>query len=108
MSNTNQKSKNSMTKYALEKQLISRIIKDNTFKKELLNNPQKIVGEMLGTEIPQDYEIKVFEQPANTLYLVIPEHIENNSSGAELTEEDLEAVAGGCSFKIAWSKICLG
>jgi Nitrile hydratase, alpha chain len=107
MSNINQESNESMTKYALEKQLISRAAKDSTFKQQLLQDPQKIVGEMLGTEIPQNYEIKVFEQPANTLYLVIPEHIENNSGGAELSEEDLEAVAGGCSFKVLWSGLCV-
>lgn len=107
MSEMNQGSIEGMTRQALERELIVRAYKDAAFKQKLLSNPKATVGEILGTEVPEYFEIKVFEQPANALYLVVPANIDSNSGSAELTEEELEAVAGGCSFKVLWSGVCV-
>ncbi|WP_375512898.1 NHLP leader peptide family RiPP precursor [uncultured Nostoc sp.] len=107
MSEINQQPSDGMSKHALERELIARTHKDATFKQKLLSNPKATVKEILGVEFPEYYEVKVFEQPTNSLYLVIPQNIESNSANAELSEEELEAVAGGCSFKVLWTGLCV-
>jgi hypothetical protein len=74
--------------------LVARTLKDESFRKELLANPKAVVekemGKLkIGAKLPAALEIKVLEQPANTLYLVLPTAIE------ELSDEALDAVAGG-------------
>jgi len=77
-----------------EKKLIAKAMKDEAFRKELLQNPkgvlQKELDQVGGVKLPAELEVKVVEQPDATLVLVLP------SVPAEtLTDDELEQIAGG-------------
>ncbi|GAB6174407.1 hypothetical protein JCM15765_38850 [Paradesulfitobacterium aromaticivorans] len=74
--------------------LITRALKDESFRQELLANPKAVVEKEMGklkggAKLPAAMEVKVIEQPANTLYLVLP------TQSDELSDETLDSVAGG-------------
>ncbi|SHH98001.1 NHLP leader peptide domain-containing protein [Desulfosporosinus lacus DSM 15449] len=48
-----------------------------------------------GSKLPAALEVKVIEQPANALYLVLPTLLPE-----KLSDEALDTVAGGCTFNI--------
>lgn len=54
----------------------SKIIKkawsDETFKKQLLANPKKVIGAETGYEIPEGVTAKVLEETAKKFFLVLP------------------------------------
>ncbi|MCF4965695.1 NHLP leader peptide family RiPP precursor [Nostoc sp. CMAA1605] len=65
---------------------------DAAFRKELLSNPKAVIARELGTTLPSNLQIHVFEEDNNNIYLVIPPV---PSVDEELSEEALEQVAGG-------------
>lgn len=83
-------------RFEVENKLIHRAWEDKVFKQELLSNPKAVFARELGEELPNTLEIEVLQETENKVYLVIP----NNPDPAitiegELSEEALEAVAGG-------------
>jgi hypothetical protein len=86
-------------RFEFEQKLIQRAWEDQNFKQELLSNPKAVYARESGGEIPTNIEIEVIQETANKVYLVLP----NNPASAitnegELSEEALEAVAGGKCF----------
>lgn len=83
--------------------LLAKAMKDESFRQELLANPKAVVEKEMGklkegAKLPEAVEVKVIEQPANALYLVLP------LTSGELSDESLDNVAGG-----AWyNYICHG
>jgi hypothetical protein len=77
------------TRKDLEIHLITRALKDEAFKQELLANPKAIVEKELGAKLPEELEINVFEQTEDTLYMVLPC---NPYEG--MSEEELKAALG--------------
>lgn len=59
---------------------------------ELMKDPRALMERQLGTAIPQDVNIKVIEETPDTYYVVLPYA---PKEGAELSDADLEKVAGG-------------
>jgi Nitrile hydratase, alpha chain len=80
-----------MTRQEIEERLIARAWKDSVFKGELLSNP-KAALEAEGISLPESIEIRAVEETINTFYLVIPVQ---PSGTEELSEAELEAIAGG-------------
>lgn len=80
-----------MTRKEIEEQIITRAWQDESFKQELLSNP-KAAFEKEGIPLPEGIEVRVAEESPNTFYLVLPV---KPSEAAELSESDLESVAGG-------------
>ncbi|ODH02071.1 NHLP leader peptide family natural product precursor [Nostoc sp. KVJ20] len=62
------------------------------FRQELLSNPKAAIARELGTTLPENLQIHVFEEDTNNIYLVIPPVPQVDE---ELSEEALEQVAGG-------------
>jgi hypothetical protein len=83
--------------------VIARALEDDAFKQELLSNPSSVIERELGITIPEGIEFRVVEQENNIRNLVLPMQPDNFVDG-ELSEEELEAVAGG----IFNSRICCG
>ncbi len=80
----------------LEAKLIEKAMADEAFKRELMSNPKAAIAKEVGQELPTELEFEVLEQTPTKLYLVLP--MSENAEGSpseELSEEQLEAVAGG-------------
>lgn len=64
---------------------------DEEFRKELLEDAPKAIEKIAGEPLPEDYKIKVVENdPAYAATFVLPPMVSD-----ELSEADLDAVAGG-------------
>jgi hypothetical protein len=76
-------------------QLIDRATRDPQFRQDLLQNPTETVERELGVRVPASTEIRVVEETPSTLYLVLPPA--TVAPGQELSDRELEQVAGGWS-----------
>lgn len=86
--------KQGTTRRDLKERLIVKAWEDETFKQELLSNPKAVIEKELGIKMPEGVEYQVFEETANRCYMVLPA----KPSEGELSDEELESVAGGKSF----------
>jgi len=71
-----------------------------TFKRQLLDTPKATVEKFIGSPLPEACTVRVFEPCKKTLRLLIAPLNE------ELTEAELEAVAGGGFFKNVANLFC--
>jgi hypothetical protein len=85
---------NTLTRNELEAKIIARAWQDEAFKQELLSNPKAVFSQEIGHSIPDEVEIRVIEENPTTLYMVLPMK-PVAAADSELSEEQLEAVAGG-------------
>ena len=80
----------------VERTLVRRSVEDEGFRRRLLEDPKGTVEQELGTPLPEGVEVRAVEETPDTVYLVLPSASPGFAGGgAELSEEDLEAVAGG-------------
>ena len=77
-----------MNRKDFEEKLIRMAQSNREFKKALVENSKNIL-EQIGVQIPEDIEIRVVEESAKLVYLVLP------FNSDELTDEQLDSVAGG-------------
>jgi hypothetical protein len=84
-----------MTIKELESLIVSRSIKDESFRKEFLANPKGTIEKYSGQALPGDLRVQAHANSPNTLHFVIPDVA---AMQGELTDEDLEKVAGGEFF----------
>ncbi|MDR9788316.1 MAG: NHLP leader peptide family RiPP precursor [Peptococcaceae bacterium MAG4] len=75
----------------VEKRIIEKAREDADFKRTLLEKPHEAIARF-GVQVPEEVEIKVVEESAKVLYLVLPENPD------ELTDKQLDEVsaAGYC------------
>ena len=78
-----------MNRRELEDQIIVRAWQDDSFKEELVNNPEAALNSE-GISLPESIEVEVFEENANTLYIILPP-----KPSEDLSDAELELVAGG-------------
>ncbi|GAA6615653.1 NHLP leader peptide family RiPP precursor [Scytonema sp. NUACC26] len=88
------------TRQEFEADLVAKAWKDEAFKQELLTNPKATLSKEFGTSIPDNIQVRVLEENPNTLYLVLPVKPADLEGEGELSENALEAVAGGASVGI--------
>lgn len=69
-------------------EIISRTWKDPAFKHELLSNPEMAISVALGVKIPPGIEIEVFEETANTLFLVLPRIFDDFGTSEDLPDSE--------------------
>jgi hypothetical protein len=80
----------------MERRLIERSLQDESFRQRLLKDPRATVEQELSVQLPADVQVQVVEETADTIYLVLPS-ASPIGEGGELSDLDLEAVAGGAS-----------
>lgn len=86
----------------LESELIVKAWKDEALKQELISNPKAVYARELGQQLPENLTIRVLEETADTIYLVLPK---SPQVSEELSDKALEAVAGGDGHVVAPSFI---
>lgn len=60
-----------MNRKEIEEKLINRAWQDDAFKRSLLFNPKETI-QREGINLPKNVEVRVVEETADTIYLVIP------------------------------------
>jgi hypothetical protein len=81
------------TRREIEAHIIAQTWKDEAYKQELFINPKAVIEREFGTQFPSHVNVQVLEENPTTFYLVLPQP--PGTSGMELSEEQLEAIAGG-------------
>ena len=82
------------TRAEVERTLVRRSLQDEDFRQRLLDDPKGTVEQELGTRLPEGVEVRAVQESADTIYLVLPS-TSPIGGGGEISDEDLEAVAGG-------------
>ncbi|HRE48868.1 MAG TPA: NHLP leader peptide family RiPP precursor [Aggregatilineales bacterium] len=95
-----------------EEKVVGRAKKDSAYRAELMANPAAAVASETGWHIPDGVNIKIVEESADTFYLVIPHMPAAESGSDELSDDQLENVAGGnrgrCANVQSWTCVCTG
>ncbi len=84
----------------IERRLIEKSFRDEAFRQQLLREPKSAVEQELGTQLPEGIQVRVVQETADTLYLVLPNA--SSPQSGEISDEDLEAVAGGGDREPPW------
>ena len=77
------------TRKDLEIHLITRALKNESFRAELIANPKAVIEQEIGSKLPDELEITVLEETEDTIYMVLPC---NPYEG--ISEEELQASLG--------------
>ncbi len=85
--------------------LVRRAIQDPDFRESLKNDPRATLEREFGISIPEEATVSVIEETPDRQYIVLPPRISENG---ELSEEELEAVAGGWHVTLCWTGVCFG
>lgn len=84
--------------------LMLKAAQDEAFRESLLKDPRGTLEAFLGTQLPEGFKVNVVSNTATELTLVIPPKLSE-----ELSDEALDAVAGGGKFvEVAFSIITAG
>ena len=79
----------------VERRLVERSLQDESLRQRLLADPKAAVEEELGTRLPDEVQVIAVEETADTIYLVLPSSSPLGGEGGELSDEELQTVAGG-------------
>ncbi len=72
--------------------LLAKFSTENAdYRAAVINDPKKIIEAQFQLSVPDGVTLKVVEDSAETINIVLPP----NQAGGELSDADLEAVAGG-------------
>jgi hypothetical protein len=89
-----------------EQQILQHALADEAFRSALVANPRETIAQELSINIPEDADVRVIEEQPNSFYMVLPPA--GVGEGDELSDELLEAVAGGWWVELLWTGICFG
>jgi hypothetical protein len=89
----------------MELRLIERSLRDESFRQRLLDDPKEAIEQELETRLRESIEVRVVEESADTIYLVLPS-ASPVSEEDELSDQELDAVAGGFSYEDTSDTIC--
>ena len=79
----------------MERRLIDKSTEDEDFRRRLMEDPKGAVEEELGARLPEEVRVAAVEETQDTIYLVLPATPMAGAEGVELSDQELESVAGG-------------
>ncbi|MEH1770608.1 NHLP leader peptide family RiPP precursor [Nostoc sp.] len=86
------------TRQDIEARIIAKAWKDEAYKQELLTNPKAVIEREFGVEFPADVNVQILEENPTSLHFVLP--VSPVSIAQDLSEEQLEAIAGGKDWRL--------
>jgi Nitrile hydratase, alpha chain len=87
------------TRASFEARMIAKAWQDESFKQELIRNPKEVFERESGTPAPEGMTVTILEESSQHYYMVLPEKPVLDES-EELSEEALQAIAGGAWYVI--------
>lgn len=81
----------------LQSKIAAQTIKDEAFRQEFLSNPKSAIEKYSGQKLPGDVQVHAHLQSRNNVHFIIPDK-KAIEAEVELTDEDLDKVAGGEFF----------
>lgn len=79
----------------VEQRILSRALEDESYRTELLRDPRRAVERELGMKLPEGIELRAVEETDRVIYLVVPRQPDPASRSRDLSDKELETVAGG-------------
>lgn len=90
-----------------EQQVLSRVLSDPETRTSLRENPRATLESIYGVSFPDDTDIRVLEEQIGSHYVVLPP-AGLGVGGEELSDAQLETVAGGWFIQLIATSICFG
>jgi hypothetical protein len=87
-----------LTRADIDSIIAERLDSEPGFRERLITDPRATVAEIAGTPLPAMVTIEVHQESLTQIHLVIPA----SPATGEITEDDLELVAGGT----CWADSC--
>jgi len=81
-----------LSREEIEEVVVNNAAKHPQYREALLKNPKKVIETQLNNKLPDGLNVKVIEETGDTIYVRLPYRV---TEGAELSDADLEQVAGG-------------
>lgn len=95
------------TRKEFEEVLLERAMKDESFRKRLMENPKKAVEEEFGIKLPDDITLNVREENPDEVFLILPKAGEALPSD-DLSDEELNGLAAaGDTLTATLNRECL-
>lgn len=85
---------------SIKKFVIHKCLTDSKFKEKLMKNAKEALQGELNVKLPENFQLKVLEDTDQTCYVVLPSKKEiasGNTDDYELSEQELQAIAGGAT-----------
>ena len=79
----------------MERRLIEKSLQDESFRHRLIDDPKGAVQQELGARLPEEVRVVTVEETQDTIYLVLPSASMAGAEDVELSDQQLEKVAGG-------------
>jgi hypothetical protein len=79
----------------MERRLIEKSVQDEDFRQRLIEDPKGAVEQELGARLPEEVRVVTVEETTDTIYLVLPSTSMAGGEAGELSEQELQSVAGG-------------
>ena len=86
----------------MERRIVQRSIEDDAFRQQLIEDPKGAVEQELETRLPEEVRVVTVEETADTIYLVLPSTPIAGTEGVELSDRELESVAGAGTESGNW------
>jgi len=96
------------TRQDFEAEIIKKAWENDKFRQELLDNPKAVLSKMYDITLPENLTLEIHVESPTTMHLILPAK-PGSDKGDELSDSDLDAVAGGF-FRVqnpdgSWSKV---